>query len=141
MQLCCLPQTYVHAQVVWVSKMKSRVLRLRVFGTRTTSLIRTELGMRLFRLARFYTCTRTCVHTHTHTNGQMLSPPRLSTSTLRSVAEIASPASRDRASMRYMESWGQRYNPPRAWPESSKGTDNGTALGLDTKTHTYPSAA
>ena len=63
----------------------------------------------------------------------MLSPPRLSTSTLRLVAKIAPPASRDRASMRYGKSWGQRYNPHGAWPESSRGTDNGPALGLDTK--------
>ena len=41
------------------------------------------------------------------------------TSTLRSVAEIALPASRDRASMRYVEAYVQRYNPPGAWPESS----------------------
>ena len=78
---------------------------------------------------------------HTQKNGQMLSPSRLSTSTLRSVAEITPPASRDRASVRYVESWGQRYNPPGAWPESSRGTDNGAALGLNTKAYTYPSAA
>ena len=75
------------------------------------------------------------IHAYIHTSygdtnvvGQMLSPPRLLTSTLRSVAEIASPASRGRASMSYVESWGQRYNPPGAWPESSRGTDNGAAL-------------
>ena len=79
--------------------------------------------------------------TRTHTNGQMLSPPNVSTSTLRSVAEIAPPVSRDRAYMRYVESWRQCYNPPGAWPESSRGTKNGAALRLDTKAHTYPSAA
>ena len=47
--------------------------------------------------------------------------------------DVALPASRDRASMRYVESWGQRYNPPVAWSESSRGTDNGTVLGLDVK--------
>ena len=91
-----------------------------------------------------HTHTQTHTHTHTHTkwtNGQMLSPPRLSTSTLRSVAEIAPLASRDRVSMCYVESWGQRYNLPGAWPESSKDTDNEAALGLDTKAHTYPSVA
>ena len=39
--------------------------------------------------------------------------------------------------MRYVGFWGQRYNPPGSWPESSRGTDNGAALGLDTKAHTY----
>ena len=42
--------------------------------------------------ARARARAHTHTHTHTHTkwtNGQMLSPPRLSTSTLRSVAEIA----------------------------------------------------
>ena len=28
---------------------------------------------------------------------------------------------------------GQRYNPPGAWPESSRGTDYSAAFGLDSK--------
>ena len=36
--------------------------------------------------------------------------------------------------MCYIEAKGQR-NPPGAWPKSSRVTDNGRALGLDTKTH------
>ena len=35
-------------------------------------------------------CARAHPHSHKNKNGQMLSPPRLSTSTLRSVAEVAS---------------------------------------------------
>ena len=30
---------------------------------------------------------------------------------------------------------GQHHNPPAAWPESSRSTDYGAALGLDTKVH------
>ena len=35
--------------------------------------------------------------------------------------------------MRCVEAYGQRYNPPGPWPESSRGTGYGTALRLDTK--------
>ena len=74
-------------------------------------------------------------------NGQMLSPPRRLTSTIGSVTEIA-PVSLETGPPR--ATWrlkGQRYNPLGAWPESSRGTDYGSALGLDTKTYMEPSAA
>ena len=46
------------------------------------------------------------------TNGQMLGPSCRSTSTLRSVAKTVFRASRDKASLYYMEAKSQRYNPP-----------------------------
>ena len=98
-----------------------------------------EICMSTAAIKRFdlFLVATVCVHQIS----QMLSPPRSLTSDLRSVAETASLVSRERDSMRYADSWRQRYNQPRAWPESSRGTKNGAALRLDTKAHTYPSAS
>ena len=71
--------------------------------------------------------------------GQMLSPPRHSTS-IESVMEIAPLPLETRPSCATWRLKGQCYNPPGVWPQSSRDTDYGAALGLDAKTHTYPSA-
>ena len=88
------------------------------------------------------THARTHAHTHTHTHHMdkwtNVKPSTSFDVNLEVSCGDSSPASIDRASMRYVESWGQRYNPSGA---SSRGTENGAALGLDTKTHKYPSAA
>ena len=49
--------------------------------------------------------------------------------------EIAPLASSDRVSMCFVEAYGHGYNPPGAWPGSSRSTDYGAALRLDTEAH------
>ena len=66
------------------------------------------------------------LHTHAHTrkskNGQTLSPPSHSKSNLKVSSGDTSPASRDKVSMSYVETYDQRYNPHGAWPETFRCT-------------------
>ena len=88
-------------------------------------------------------------HTHTHTPHTMTQmdkltnvKPSMSFDVDLKVSCKDSALCLDRASMRYMEAKGQRYNSAGALLKSSRCTDNRTALGLDTKAHKlYPSAA
>ena len=69
-------------------------------------------------------------HTHTQNVGQMLS---LSTSTLRSVAEISPLPQTGLHVLRGV--LGPMLQSTWSLPESFRGTDNGAALGQDTKAH------